>query len=402
MSFDTTSSQPVLAAPVAGADAEATSSPGRRAAATPNLDYVFDDPAHGEPGRDRMLVHGLWELLLVLVLAGAAYLLYREESSAITGAGLRGLMIAAATLGALAAGSALSLRAGAPNLAVGAVAIAAALHFGRNAGGGVLQTLLVVVGLCALIGLVQGGIIVGLHVPAWAASLGVAVLLLAWSTLQDVENVSGNYDPVAHAYYWFGGFCALSVIASLVGLVPWVRRVVGRFRPVADPAHRRGWIAGLITLVATVVATTLAGVGGVLIVTDSGAPAASAGFELTALALGAALLGGTSAYGRRGGIFGTVFAVSLLVVLGEYGDETGRDWSPGLVAAAAIGLGLVVTRLVERYGRPRVSVADDEEELDWVPKIHGTSDGRTWSSTTATTTGGLWASDDAWGTSDRR
>ena len=48
MSFETTS-QPVLAAPVT--DGESTLTHRSR-----NLDYVFDDPAHGEPGRDRMLV----------------------------------------------------------------------------------------------------------------------------------------------------------------------------------------------------------------------------------------------------------------------------------------------------------------------------------------------------------
>ena len=48
----------------------------------PNLDYVFDDPADGEPGRDRMLVHGLWELVLALALAGVGYLLYRARASA--------------------------------------------------------------------------------------------------------------------------------------------------------------------------------------------------------------------------------------------------------------------------------------------------------------------------------
>ena len=121
MSFETTSQ----------ADTESTLSH-----RTPNLDYVFDDPAHGEPGRDRMVVHVLWELLLLLAVAGMAFLLYREDSGALSGDRLRELLLTAAVLGAVAAASAISLRAGSPNLAVGAVAAAAALYFGRTADGG--------------------------------------------------------------------------------------------------------------------------------------------------------------------------------------------------------------------------------------------------------------------------
>jgi ribose/xylose/arabinose/galactoside ABC-type transport system permease subunit len=194
---------------------------------------------------------------------------------------------------------------------------------------------------------VQGALIVGLHVPAWAASLGVAMVMFAWSSRQAAVTMTAGYDPAPHAYYWFGGFCALSITASLVGLIPPVRRAFGRFRPVADPALRRGWIAGTNTLAAIVAASILAGVAGVLWVSSAGAAEASGGFELTALAIGAALLGGTSAYGRRGGIFGTVFAVALLAVLARYALQVGWGWSDALLGAAAIGVGLVVTRLVE-------------------------------------------------------
>src|SRR5690606_40879309 len=81
MSFDTTSSQPVVAATAAGGDTDASSATRASSSTTPpNLDYVFDDPAHGEPGRDRMLVHGIWELGLAVALAAATYLLFRADS----------------------------------------------------------------------------------------------------------------------------------------------------------------------------------------------------------------------------------------------------------------------------------------------------------------------------------
>jgi hypothetical protein len=148
------------------------------------------------------------------------------------------------------------------------------------------------------------------------------------------------------------------------------------------------------------VSTILAGVGGVLQVSMSGAAAPTDGLALTGLALGAALLGGTSAYGRRGGIFGTVLAVSLLVVIGQYANATRLNWPVTVLAAGAIGVGLAVTRLVERLGRPRPAAEALDE--DWMPRA-ATTDTRAWTpATTTTTPGGLWASDDAWGTADRR
>jgi len=375
----------------------------RRVPATPNLDYVFDDPADGEPGRDRMLVHGLWELALALAAAGVGYLLYRAQAGAFGGAGLRTLVLSTSVLGAVTLAAALSLRVGAANLAVGAVAGASALYFGQHGGDGLISHIAVVVGVCAVIGLVQGLVVVGLHVPGWAASIGVGMVLLVWSNRQAAVAASDAYDPNPHAYYWFAGFCILSLIGGVAGLVPSVRRMVGRFRPVADPAERRGFVAAGISLAAIVGSTILAGIAGVLAVSQIGRAAPTDGLELTALAIGAALLGGTSAFGRRGGVFGTILAVALLTVTMAYATATGRTWPVAAFAAVAIGVGLAMTRLVERFGHPPQG---DDEDDDWVPKA--TTDGwsgsrSSWQTTSATTSaGGLWGADDAWGTADRR
>jgi hypothetical protein len=41
----------------------------RRTPSPQQLGDVFDDPEHGEPGRDRFAVHALWELVLLLAAA---------------------------------------------------------------------------------------------------------------------------------------------------------------------------------------------------------------------------------------------------------------------------------------------------------------------------------------------
>jgi ribose/xylose/arabinose/galactoside ABC-type transport system permease subunit len=392
-------------APTSPPAGDVTMALGKRS--TTNLDYVFDDPADGEPGRDRMLVHGVWELVLAAAVAGFGYVLYQKTSADFSGDGLRHLLLSASVLGLLAVSAAVALRAGTPNLSIGAVAVAAGLYFGQHSSGGLLWPILVVAGLCAAVGAVQGLVVVGLHVPSWAATLGASLFVIVWANRQAAMPFPDIYNPTAQAYWWFGGFVGISLVAGLMGLVPSVRRGFARFRPVADPAHRRGIVASVIALVAIVASTILAGVAGVLSVSVTHAAAPSDGLDLTALAIGAALLGGTSAFGRRGGVFGTIFAVALLSIALRYVQVTQQGWSLITFAGLAIAVGLVVTRLVERFGRPWIGDRVDEDETEWTPQAQsGAANGwapKTWqpataSAPTTSTSGGLWASDEAWGT----
>ena len=378
-----------------------------RRGSKPNLEYVFDDPAHGEPGRDRMLVHLIWELLLAVAVAGLGFLLYHADSSAFSGGGLHTLALSAASLGLVGAAVAMSLRAGVPNLAAGAVAVAAALYFARHYSGGTVQPLLIALGLAAAVGLVQGVVVVLLQVPAWAASLGVAAGLAVWIGTGSSLTLANTtaYNPTPHAYYWFGGFAVLSVLAGLAGLVPPLRRAVGRFRPVADPAQRRGGVAAAFAVAATVISALLAAVGGLLALWISHQAPVADGIQMTVLAVGVALLGGTSAFGRRGGVFGTVLAATLVTIAIGYTTALGHPWNAFALGAVAIGLGLAVTRVVERFGRPE-SGADEDDEEEWSPRIHsattptGAPTARSWQPAATPSTpavGGLWASDDAWG-----
>jgi hypothetical protein len=87
--------------------------------------------------------------------------------------------------------------------------------------------------------------------------------------------------------------------------------------------------------------------------------------EWTLIGLGVALIGGTSAFGRRGGVFGTTLAVLALVLFDRF--QEGQGWEIALLAtaAAAVAAGLVVTRLVETFGRPRAGAEDPESTQRW-------------------------------------
>jgi ribose/xylose/arabinose/galactoside ABC-type transport system permease subunit len=327
------------------------------------LDDVFDDPMHGEPGRDRMAVHVVWEVVLLVAAAGFAFLLYRRTPDALRGAQLDALLVFAAALGLLTLAAGLSLRAGAVNLAVGPVAVAAGLHYAENGD----RNPLVAIGVPLLVGAVLGVaialVVAGFHVPGWAASLAGAFATIVFIQQRAVPiETQGDYDPTDHALYLFGGVALLGLLGGLLGAIKSVRRTLGRFRPVGDPALRRGGVAAALTGGAIVLSTVFAaGAGMLLAAARSGPVVPGPGLELTGLALGAALLGGTSAYGRRGGVFGSVLAVALVTLFIRYSQDA--DWRIAqlAIAAGAITAGLAVTRLVEHFGRPPAS----RREVDW-------------------------------------
>jgi ribose/xylose/arabinose/galactoside ABC-type transport system permease subunit len=378
-----------------------------------NLDDVFDDPAHGEVGRDRIAVHLIWELVLLVGAAGVGFLLYHDHRATVTGDGLRNLMLSATVIGLLVLGVGLSLRAASPNLAVGPVAAASALFLAEHAKSGLLVTA-VQAGLLGLaIGAVIAVVVVGLHVPAWAASFGAGLAVVVWIQQNHAAHrlPAGTYEPLHQAAYWYGGFAVVALLGGVLGSVKSIRRTVGRFRPVSDPADRRGGGAGAVSVVALLGSSALASVAGVLIALQSRQVGpADTSLTLTGLALGGALLGGTSAFGRRGGLLGAVLAATLLAVVIRYLDVTDRRVSQLAIAAAAIGVGLVVTRLVESFGRPPGTV--DREVDRWqtispanTPTTLSTSDNGGWggSRTTgwtsplpASSAEDRWGSDDNW------
>ncbi|TDC82332.1 ABC transporter permease [Micromonospora sp. KC606] len=324
---------------------------------------TVDDPAQGGPGRDRIGVHLVWEALLLAGLATLVVLLAQADADALRGDRLRTLLVDAVALGLLALAAGLSLRTAAVNLAVGPVAVAAALHFAEQGDRGLRESLVPALVVAALGGLALALAVVVLHVPGWAASLAAAAAVVVWIERRIAPvTVQGDHDVRRVAFHLFAGFAAVAVLGGLFTTIRAVRRTVGRFRPVADPARRRGVLAALVTVTALVGSTLLALLAGVLVAASGTAPVVpEAGLDGTVLAVGVALLGGTSAYGRRGGILGTLLAVSVVVVALALAAAEGRPLDRWAVGAAALAVGLVVTRLVETFGRPRPAAGQAAE-----------------------------------------
>jgi ribose/xylose/arabinose/galactoside ABC-type transport system permease subunit len=343
------------------------------------LDPLRRYSPYDEDHRDRLGIHIGWEIVLLVAVAAIGFLLYRLEPDALRRPALDTLLIWGTAIGLLAIGAGLTLRAGVPNLALGPIAIAAGLHWAENGDKGLVSGAVPALVIAAVGGLAVGLAVMGLHVPGWAATLAAAFGVVVYNQLRTGPvSVQGTLDPSDQAFFLFGGFALIAVLGGATGTVAPVRRFVGRMRPVTDPAHRRGAAVALPVIGTLVVSSVFAVVAGILLATvQPNLPVQPRpGFEWTGIAIGTAMLAGTSAFGRRGGIFGTLLAVAALTLFLDY--ETRRDFDIALYAIAAglVGVGLVVTRLIETYGRPQTL---DPPGEDWQNAAASTGATTTWS-----------------------
>jgi ribose/xylose/arabinose/galactoside ABC-type transport system permease subunit len=323
-----------------------------------------DESTDAQP--DRLGVHGIWELLLALLATLTAATVHQVNSDALLGAGLEAFLLLAASLGLAAVGMGWSVRSAVPNLAVGPIALGAAMFFAQQAEGGLWFGVGVTLAAATAAGVLLSLLVIGLQVPAWAGSLGLAMGAAAWLSAGRTTGLPEEitYRPADHAVYWFVGFAAVSLLGGLLGLGGPARRVIGGFRPTGDPSQRPGFVPGLTALAALVGSCLLAAAAGILMALISRGATPDPGIALTGLALGAVLVGGTSGYGRRGGVSGTLLGVVLLSLVLRLAAEQEWRFPPLGYAAVAVVVGLLVTRLVEVAGRPRATAAAEMPE--WV------------------------------------
>ncbi|MFD0557922.1 monosaccharide ABC transporter membrane protein (CUT2 family) [Stackebrandtia endophytica] len=320
------------------------------------------DPAPSDTAApDRLGVHILLEAVLAIVFAGALFWLYLGDSPLTTVAERDALITAMVPLLLLSIAVAVSLRVGAVNLACGAVAVAGAVMFAENSGRGTAVALLAAVGVAVAVGLVLSLLVVALRVPAWLASAVVAAVTMLW-VFERVTIAQLSSDPLptlatSNSWIWLISVGALSIFGGVVAALNGWRTRLGLCREVNANSRTPDATSNLVTIGVMVMSSLLAGLAGVWTVwTATDGAIVVEGLNpllVTVFPLAAALLGGTSAFGRRGGILGTLLAALLLMTVLELIESRGWPLHPMWVLLGAIVVGLIITRLVESLGRPR-------------------------------------------------
>jgi ribose/xylose/arabinose/galactoside ABC-type transport system permease subunit len=193
-----------------------------------------------------------------------------------------------------------------------------------NMGVPTAPAIVVSVALGALIGLGQGAITALTKVPSFIITLGglVAIRGLTY-LLTDGKPVFNVPDDLRYLGAGFVGpvpvvgiiFIVVTILAALF----LARARIGRYIYAAggnpEAARLSGVPVAAVIAFTFVVSGALASFGGVLLTAwlDVGQPTASEGVELYAIA--AVVLGGTSLFGGKGGVWGTFIAVILLTIL---------------------------------------------------------------------------------------
>ncbi|GIF25277.1 hypothetical protein BJ973_007529 [Actinoplanes tereljensis] len=358
------------------------------------------DALRRDDGRDRLGIHLGWEVVLLLAAGAFGFLLWQLDKNAFQRPALDALLITGATIGLLTLGAGLTLRAGVPNLAIGPIALAASLHYAEQGDLGLVKAAVPALIIAAAGAIVVGLLIVVLHVPGWAATLAASLGVIVYDQLRVApEVVQGRYDPTDQAFFLFGGFALLAVLGGALGTVTPVRRWLGGLRPTDDPARRRGVAVALPVIGSLLLSSVFAVAAGFLFAAQSAAPIVpGTGLEWTGIALGLAMLAGTSAYGRRGGVFGTLFAVAAFTLYLDWSNRKSLDIALFATAACVLGGGLIVTRLVESFGRPLAPAAADWNAAPTTAATNWTPDLENWTPATATGRTDRW-DDGPWGSS---
>jgi ribose/xylose/arabinose/galactoside ABC-type transport system permease subunit len=255
-----------------------------------------------------------------------------------------------AWLGFGAAGLALSLRTGTPNLAIGGLAAFGGWLYADQ--GSIPLALAAVLGIGVFMALLTG--LTGL--PGWAVTLSTGGFVTAILISQARNGTVRVQDTARPGSYlpWALGFLALSIVGGVLFAIPAVRRFLSANRPAGGEAGAFSGAKLVGALVGIGGSSLLAGVAGVLQARYVGA-ATPYDTGLLVYALAAVLLGAVSPWGRRAGVFGVALAVVVVAFVQQWELLTGAStWVPTLSAAVCGLVGLLVIWVIELIGR-RVS-----------------------------------------------
>lgn len=217
---------------------------------------------------------------------------------------------------------------------------------------------LLAVGAGALAGLAMGSIVALTSVPSFIITLGGLTTIRGLTLLlTDGRPVFGVPEELKFLGAGFIGpvpvvgiiFILVTVVAAIY--LRWTRS--GRYLYAtggnAAAARLSGVPVTLTVALTFVICSSLAAFGGVLLTAwlEVGQPTASAGAELTAIA--AVVLGGTSLFGGKGGVFGTFVAVILLSILSNILNLAGvspyfQQITTGLVLVGTVLLNWFIAR----------------------------------------------------------
>lgn len=269
-------------------------------------------------------VFGGTALAALLIIAAVIALL---EPQFFTSSNLLKIGRQASVLVIVSCGMTMVILSGAIDLSVGsAIALCSVVgaSLAANVGLSAPLTIAAVVGLGAVIGALKGALIAWGGINSFIVTLGMMTVLRGMAlTFTGGYPISGVPDAVRFLGFGVvGGVPMPLIVAAVVFILVAVllsKTVLGRHIYAIGGNETSSLIAGvpvsLTKLMVFVVSGALCGLAAVVLLGRLGAglPTAAQGMELDAIA--AVILGGSSLFGGRGSVFGTLFGALILAVL---------------------------------------------------------------------------------------
>jgi len=320
-------------------------------------------------------------VLLALILLVVFFTLANPRF--LTASNLSVILLQVSIIGIVAVPGAMLVLCGYVDLAVGSLAVLAAVVFGESVAAGVPVPIALVMALAtgALWNVIAGGAVARLgfspiivSLAGLAGARGVAELISGGTTKYGFGREFGQLGNGQIAGLWMPAW--LFFVAFLVGGVVWYLMVYGRHMTAIgadrDAARSLGVAVRRIPHALYVFSGLAAALGGLILTSqlDGSSLAIGNGLELEVLT--AILLGGVSFLGGRGSLTGVFFGVLFIGVL-----ENGlvlinispflKDVAVGLALASAAALDVAQRRL------ERIPVDDDTDDAPPLPGPAGSS-----------------------------
>ncbi len=227
-------------------------------------------------------------------------------------------------------------------------------------GAGLVACGLAAIALCAAVGAFNGMFVTLLRIPPFIVTLatmsaasGLAIMVTRSETINDIPaailvltrgTLAGVPNPV-----W------LMLVLYAIGHVVLSRTTFGRYLYAVGGNRKAAWLCGVpvrrVELASYVICGALAGLAGVLMVSQyqSGAPTYGVTYELQVIA--AVVVGGTSLSGGQGRMFGTLLGALLIAVVQNGMNLMGISSEPQKVV---LGLVILAAAMIDRVKQGRV------------------------------------------------
>lgn len=262
----------------------------------------------GRPGVPQLLA-----LLAILIVFSVLAPSFRQLAT------FSNIIVHSAILGVVACGTTIVLISGGLDLSVGSIMAVSTVLVGSVLMSQlpILLAILVGVGVGALAGLVNGAIVVTTGVPAFIVTMGMMGIAKGVSLIigagKDMSIFPKSFTVMGTGLRWPGIILAICVLA-IYFILGWTRLGFNAYAIGGNSTVSR--LSGVKVkrnqIIYYVIGGFLAGLAGVMYTAkfDLATPNTGDGWELQAIA--AVVIGGTSLFGGKGGVFRTVVGVLII------------------------------------------------------------------------------------------